>query len=159
MRGTESGAERRSRIEIRPARPSDAADLADLYWRARQTSVPAIPPPVHPRESITEWMRETVLVERRTWVPIDAHQIVGILVIEDPDWIDQLYVEPDLLGRGIGTLLLRQALQHTRGPARLWCFQSNAPARRFYERHGFVATAWTEGDNEEGAPDVLYIRS
>lgn len=104
-------------------------------------------------------MRETVLVERHTWVAIDAHRIVGILVIEDPDWIDQLYVEPDLLGRGIGTLLLRQAFEHTRGPARLWCFQSNAPARRFYERHGFVATAWTEGDNEEGAPDVLYVRS
>jgi hypothetical protein len=29
-------------------------------------------------------------------------------------------------------------------------------ARRFYERHGFVAEATTDGDNEEGAPDVRY---
>ena len=27
---------------------------------------------------------------------------------------------------------------------------------RFYERHGFTAVAATNGDNEEGAPDVRY---
>jgi len=41
---------------------------------------------------------------------------------------------------------------------RLWTFASNAGAQRFYERHGFVETRRTDGrDNEEGAPDVLYI--
>lgn len=39
---------------------------------------------------------------------------------------------------------------------RLWTFEANVRARRFYERHGFVATGSTAGDNEEGAPDVLY---
>ena len=38
----------------------------------------------------------------------------------------------------------------------LWAFRSNTGARRFYERHGFVAVAFTEGDNEEGEPDVRY---
>ena len=38
----------------------------------------------------------------------------------------------------------------------LWTFQSNHGARRFYERHGFVAVQHTDGDNEEGAPDVRY---
>jgi hypothetical protein len=43
---------------------------------------------------------------------------------------------------------------------RLWCFQANSGARRFYERHGFVAVEFTDGhDNEEGCPDVLYERS
>lgn len=37
-----------------------------------------------------------------------------------------------------------------------WTFAANAGARRFYERHGFVAIAVTDGDNEEGAPDVRY---
>jgi len=33
----------------------------------------------------------------------------------------------------------------------------NEPARRFYERHGFVAEELTEGAaNEERAPDVRY---
>jgi phosphinothricin acetyltransferase len=39
----------------------------------------------------------------------------------------------------------------------LWTFQSNSGARRFYERHGFVAVQTTEGDNEEKAPDVRYV--
>jgi hypothetical protein len=37
-----------------------------------------------------------------------------------------------------------------------WTFQSNTAARRFYERHGFVATDTTDGENEERAPDVHY---
>jgi hypothetical protein len=37
----------------------------------------------------------------------------------------------------------------------LWTFQVNGPARRFYERHGFVEVAQTDGSgNEEAEPDV-----
>ncbi len=40
----------------------------------------------------------------------------------------------------------------------LWTFQTNLPARRFYERHGFIAVRWTDGaSNEERAPDVRYV--
>src|SRR5258708_40372951 len=39
---------------------------------------------------------------------------------------------------------------------KLWTFAANVGARRFYERHGFVAIDATAGDNEEGAPDVCY---
>ena len=40
----------------------------------------------------------------------------------------------------------------------LWTFASNVGAQRFYERHGFVAIRRTDGrDNEEGAPDILYV--
>ena len=39
-------------------------------------------------------------------------------------------------------------------------FARNAGARRFYERHGFVAVAFGDGTgNEEGEPDVRYERS
>ena len=157
--GTESGSTRRPPIALRPARAPDAAAVAALYWDVRQASVPAIPPPVHSRESITDWIREVVLPERHTWVAIHEGTIVGMLVIEDPDWIDQLYVDPTFQSHGIGSRLLMLALEHLHGHARLWCFQSNGAARRFYERHGFTATARTDGDNEEGAPDVLYVRS
>ncbi len=32
---------------------------------------------------------------------------------------------------------------------------TNEGARRFYARHGFVVAGGTEGENEEGAPDLL----
>ena len=42
---------------------------------------------------------------------------------------------------------------------RLYTFQSNEGARRFYERHGFAAVAFGDGsDNEEREPDVRYER-
>jgi putative acetyltransferase len=43
---------------------------------------------------------------------------------------------------------------------RLWTFQRNAGARRFYERNGFAAVELTDGlGNEEREPDVRYERS
>ena len=41
------------------------------------------------------------------------------------------------------------------GGMQLWAFRSNTAAIRFYERHGFRQVRWTDGDNDEGEPDVL----
>ena len=49
------------------------------------------------------------------------------------------------------------ALSSSGDQVQLWTFQSNAGARRFYERHGFVAVQTTDGDNEEQAPDIRYL--
>jgi GNAT superfamily N-acetyltransferase len=59
-------------------------------------------------------------------------------------------------GRGLGSRLLDVAKSVYPEGLDLWAFPANTGARRFYERHGFVAIAWTEGDNEEGAPVVRY---
>jgi len=49
------------------------------------------------------------------------------------------------------------ALSSLRRPIRLYAFQQNAGARRFYERFGFLPIEWSDGSrNEEGCPDVLY---
>src|SRR4051794_4963167 len=64
--------------------------------------------------------------------------LVGLLVL-DGDWLDQLYVEPCLTRRGIGTELIGLAKRERRW-LRLWTFESNAGARRFYERDGFRQT-------------------
>lgn len=73
-------------------------------------------------------------------------------------WIDHLYVAPGAQGQGIGPALLARALQDG-SERRLWTFQRNTRARRFYERHGFIADRFTDGaGNEEREPDVLYRR-
>ena len=72
------------------------------------------------------------------------------------EWIDQLYVDPDSTGRGIGTSLLEHAKSLHPIGLKLWTFQSNLGARRFYEAHGFFPIASTTGENEEHAPDVCY---
>ncbi|WP_244648612.1 GNAT family N-acetyltransferase [Neoaquamicrobium sediminum] len=84
-------------------------------------------------------------------------RIVGFIAVEG-EWIEQLYLDPAWTGRGIGSRLL--ALATANMPvSRLHCFQANDGARRFYERHGFRAEAFGDGfGNEEGLPDITYVR-
>jgi GNAT superfamily N-acetyltransferase len=70
--------------------------------------------------------------------------------------VEQLYVDPDYTGQGLGSRLLNLAKDQSPGGLDLWTFQTNIGARRFYERHGFAAVATTDGDNEERCPDVRY---
>jgi ribosomal protein S18 acetylase RimI-like enzyme len=66
-------------------------------------------------------------------------------------------VEPDVTGRGIGSALLDQAKTRRPDGFRLWTFQQNEGARRFYERHGLRVIRLTDGeDNEEKTPPALY---
>ena len=126
-----------------------------MWLRSRAASVPHIPPPVHSDAEVLAFFEDVVLATREVWVSDDDGVIVALLVLED-DWIDQLYVEPDLTGRGVGSELMEVAKRARPSGLRLWTFEVNVRARRFYQRHGFVATGSSAGDNEEGAPDVRY---
>ncbi len=140
---------------LRRARPDEAPAIADVWLRSRRASYPAIPAAVHSDEDVRGWFRDVVLPDREVWVG-DAEGAVVALLVLDADRVDQLYVDPAWTGRGIGSRLLAVAKQQRPGGLKLWTFQANSGARRFYERHGFVATDTTDGDNEEGAPDVRY---
>jgi ribosomal protein S18 acetylase RimI-like enzyme len=86
--------------------------------------------------------------------------VVGMMAISQQEglgWIDQLYLDPSAVGRGIGTRFIELAKESLGSPIRLYTFQENVGARRFYERHGFRSIAFSDGaDNEEQCPDVLY---
>ncbi len=73
------------------------------------------------------------------------------------DWIEQLYLDPRHLRKGIGSKLLELAKAQSSGTLKLMCFVENRDARVFYEAHGFKEVKRTSGsENEEGAPDILY---
>jgi GNAT superfamily N-acetyltransferase len=72
-------------------------------------------------------------------------------------WIDQLYLALGYVGLGIGAELLNYPLSVLPRPVRIWTFQENDRAIRFYEHYGFKTIKYTNGeDNEEQCPDVLY---
>lgn len=142
-------------MQVRRARGEEAGDIAGVWLRSRAASAPEIPPPVHTEEEVRAWFQHVVIPEREVWVADDGGAVVAMLVLED-EWIDQLYVEPGHTGRGIGGRLMAVAKQQRPRALRLWTFEANVRARRFYERHGFVATGSTADDNEERAPDVHY---
>lgn len=141
---------------IRRAGPADAAAAAELYLRARHAAVPAIPPLVHDNDNVRRFFRDVVVPTRELWVAEEAG-VIGLLVI-DGSWVDQLYVEPGLTGRGLGSALIDVAKTQRPDGLQLWAFQSNRDALRFYERHGFVEVERTDGHaNEERAPDVRCV--
>ena len=141
-------------MTIRRAEAADAEELAELFWRVREESVPGIPMIVHPRASVLPFVRDVLLREFEVHVADLDGRLVGFLALVPPDHLGHLYIIREHTGRGLGSRFL--ALARTRFPwgLQLWAFQSNAGAIRFYERHGFVQVAWSDGDNDEGAPDV-----
>ena len=144
---------------IRRGEVADARDAADLYLRAREAALRdgSIPAGVHDDDDVRGYFASHVVEHCELWVAQDeAGALAGILVLEH-DWIAHLYVDPARTGRGIGSRLLELAKHERPHGLRLWTFASNAGARRFYARHGFVEVRRTDGcDNEERAPDVLY---
>ncbi|KGN40597.1 GNAT family N-acetyltransferase [Knoellia aerolata] len=154
VRSTDPGAP-----TVRPATPDDAAALAELYWRVRSESSPQIPMIPHDRSTVEPFMREVVLRQCEVWVAEVEHRAVGFLALREPDELAHLYIAAPHTGRGLGARFLRLARERLPRGLQLWAFQSNTRAVRFYERHGFVPVEWTEGDNEEGEPDVRMVWS
>ena len=59
--------------------------------------------------------------------------------------ITQLYMHPDAVGHGVGTLMIKKAKSILGSPIQLYTFQENDGAIRFYERHGFQAIGFDDG--------------
>ena len=143
---------------IRRATPSDAKAVAEVYVRARHHAVPDIPPLQGPDDEVRKWLAGVVLGGGEVWLAeAENEEVVGVMLLQG-NWVEQLYVEPSWIGRGVGTELLEVAKRCRPGGLQLWTFQSNRRAHRFYERHGFVAEERTDGSsNQERAPDVRYV--
>jgi GNAT superfamily N-acetyltransferase len=144
-------------VTLRRADTADARAAADVWLRSRRAAVPAIPAPVHPDDDVRHHFETVLVPTKETWLAEADGVAVGVLVLDGTE-VDQLYVDPDWQRGGIGSELVRLAQNRRPGGLALWTFQSNLGARRFYERHGFVAVGWTDGSaNEERAPDVRYV--
>jgi ribosomal protein S18 acetylase RimI-like enzyme len=145
---------------IRRAVATDADAAGNLYLRARwgAARTGSIPPPAHPDDEVSEWFTHVVIPTLECWLAqTPGGDAAGLLVLRG-DWIDQLYLDPDLTGRGIGAQLLDLAKRERPHGLRLWTFVSNQGAQRFYERHGFREVERTDGTgNEERAPAIRYV--
>ena len=144
-------------LKLRRGTDPDAVAVSALYLRARKAAKATIPMTAHTDDETRRWIAERVVPHTELWVAEDdGGALVGLLAL-DQDRVDQLYVEPTLTGRGIGSELIGLAMRARPEGLRLWTFESNLGAQRFYERHGFRPMERTAGDNEEGAPDILYV--
>lgn len=140
---------------MRPATPGDADAIAEVLVASRSHNTAALPPLAHSGSQVRAWVADELLCDREVWVVDDA-RVVAVLALDDA-WLDHLYVRPEYVGQGIGSALLDLAKTLRPLGFGLWVFVSNAPAQRFYERHGLVEVERTDGSgNDEGAPDIHY---
>ncbi|WP_256752091.1 GNAT family N-acetyltransferase [Mesorhizobium sp. Mes31] len=144
-----------AKVALRPAIGSDAAAIATMM-RASLNAFDWMPV-LHAPEEDLFFIRDIVLPRQQVTVAEAGSEIVGFIAVSG-DWVEQLYLDPTWTGRGIGSRLLIDAIAAL-PVVKLHCFQANTGARRFYERHGFRAEAFGDGTtNEEGLPDILYVR-
>ncbi len=142
-------------VAIRAAEPADAAAVAEVWLRSYRAALPGVRQ-THSDDEVRDWIRTVIIPGGTTWVAVAADTVVGLMVAHD-GWIDQLYLEPTWRGRGLGDQFVELAKRLCPDGLRLWTFQVNTPARRFYQRHGFTEVLLTDGaGNEEQEPDVQY---
>lgn len=142
--------------EVRLARSEDAEAIADVHIESRRVAMPWLPL-LHSREDAVAYFASHVLIHEEVWVARVNELVVGFIAL-DGNQVDHLYIAPAYQGRGIGDRLLGKGKELRPDGLKLWTFQRNARARRFYEARGFVASEFTDGsDNEEHEPDVRYI--
>ncbi len=149
-------------FSIRAARQEEAHIVAEVFLHSWKALMPEIPVG-HTDEEVRGWMRCIVMVEKRVFVAVENESVVAMMAVsEDGEggWIDHLYVAPEHVGCGVGAALVTEALRLLRPPVRLYTFQVNTRARRFYETRGFRAVQFGDGrGNEQRMADVLYEKS
>jgi GNAT superfamily N-acetyltransferase len=144
-----------------PAFASECDAAAAIYLNSRRLTLLGLREARSGKETRT-WMHEIVFPRYAIRIADIDGEIVGYGA-RDGAWLMHLYVKPGWTGKGIGKQLLDAIIEDAgrRVPVlRVRAFARNAGARRFFERHGFVATAFGDGaDNEEREPDVVYERA
>jgi RimJ/RimL family protein N-acetyltransferase len=139
-------------VVVRPARPEDAAALAEIHvrtWAAAYEHVfgaerLAAMDTGRRAEQWRRWFAQGV----RVWVAEDEAdgRVVGFVWIGDSRDADDegevfaIYVAPEAWGGGAGPALMavaRDALRAAYPTSVLWVLEDNPRARRFYEREGW----------------------
>lgn len=151
-----------SLVTIRPATPADELFLWEMLYQAIY-SPPGGPPLARqilqrPELSryVAGWMRPGdigAIAEDRgfpigaAWLRLMTQGEQGYGYVEEGVPELTIALLPDYRGRGIGTqlltYLLNKAVSHYRAVS--LSVAADNPARRLYERHGFVTTSDTDG--------------
>jgi ribosomal protein S18 acetylase RimI-like enzyme len=144
--------------KLRTATNTDASRVADIYLASRKQYL-SFAPLAHSDDAIRLWVKEQLIPTGNVVVASEEESVLGFVAIsrQDPHgWIDHIYLDPRRVSMGLGSLLLTEARQLLGPPIRLYTFQQNIDARRFYRHHGFREIELSDGAaNEEKTPDVL----
>lgn len=139
---------------VRQARTREADTIADVFVPSFRglTFLPTL----HTDDEVRDWIHRQMFPSHEVWVAEVEGRVVGFAALSG-DLLGHLYVHPNEQNRGVGTALFDVVKRERPHGFRLWVFQRNEGARRFYERHGCRMVELTDGSgNMEREPDALY---
>lgn len=104
---------------------------------------------------VQDWLTDLLShPEYDVWVAESEVGVLGFAALRG-DWLELLYVHPELPARGVGAALIGLVQGVRPGGFGLRVFQGNVRARDFYRRHGLVEMELTDGhDHPDHTPDV-----
>jgi GNAT superfamily N-acetyltransferase len=144
-----------SGLSIRQLQLADMDAAAGVHRAAFDHALPWLTG-LHTLEEDRWFYRERVFTGCQVHGAFEGDALTAIIAFRS-GWIDQLYVLPEVQGRGVGSELL-QVAKRACERLQLWTFQRNPKARRFYEARGFALVEETDGaGNEEKEPDARYL--
>jgi GNAT superfamily N-acetyltransferase len=136
-------------MKLRAARPSDADATGAILseFVAKTAWMPTLHSSAEDRGFCLR------MIERGWMRVVETSQVLGFIARNDIE-INALYVGAAYRGQGAGAALLKEA-QSACDHLKLWTFQDNIGARRFYAAHGFHEVSRTDGQQtDEKLPDV-----
>ena len=158
-------------MRVRPARPADAAAIAEAHARSWQQAYEHI----FGAEKLAALnvdarrrLAERAIAEAEVAVAEDEEgRVVGFAYVRESADIDgegelwAIYCVAEAWGTGTGTALMdwaKEALGRRWTDARLWTLEDNPRARRFYEREGWSLDGAEKQDEFLGVPvrEVRY---
>ena len=144
-----------SQFTLTPATKPEMEKVAKVFKRSRLEALPYLPE-LHTEAEDIGFFTDVVFKKCEVVVAKDneTSKIIGFIAFNS-EWIDHLYILPESQGKGVGASLLKMALEKSES-LKLWSFQKNEKALKFYASHGFKEIKRTDGsENEEKEPDVL----
>lgn len=155
-------------IEIKHATLSDARDIARVHVHSRQVNYrDHIPNNILENLSVDEWETKwKTFLEQNAKVIVlkEKNNLIGFISYcpsRDKDSnpkiigeISALYLSPEVWQKGFGKLLCNEAIKELIAlgyiEITLWVLESNAQARQFYEKMGFINDLATKIEQRDG---------
>lgn len=146
-------------IVILSAHPDHADDLTAITLAAKRHWN-------YPERWIQSWIpvltiSPEYISAHETWIAVHADRTIAYYSFAEGGgalWLDNLWVLPDLIGRGIGKRLFRHALRRAaeRG-ASILKIEADPNAQGFYEKMGARRIGFHHCGEMDGQPRILPV--
>jgi ribosomal protein S18 acetylase RimI-like enzyme len=154
---------------VRPFQDEDLEQVGLLHSRSRQAAYAGLVPAaalaaVTPEAQVEVWRRRVNRDSGSVFVAENEGALVGfasLLITSEGCELDAIHVDPRHAGAGVGSALLRAAVEHARSRSidrlHLHVIGDNERAQAFYRRAGWELTG-PAGTHDIGGAEASVVR-